>query len=101
VTMVVTNATVGELTSVLQMMVLDRPVVDQTGVTGRYDLSVTFLPDSSQFNGRPPRSAAADGVEAAPDLYQAVEKQLGMKLSQEKAPVAVLVLDHVEKPPAN
>jgi uncharacterized protein (TIGR03435 family) len=101
VTMVVTNATVGELTSVLAMMVLDRPVVDQTGVTGKYDLSVTFMPDGSQFNGRPPRQSAADGVEAAPDLYQAIEKQLGMKLTQEKAPVDVLVIDHVEKPSAN
>jgi len=59
------------------------------------------MPDESQFNGHPPRSAAADGVEAAPDLYQAIEKQLGMKLTQEKAPVDVLVLDHVEKPSAN
>jgi uncharacterized protein (TIGR03435 family) len=101
VKMVVTNATVADLASVMAMMVLDRPVVDQTGVTGKYDLTVTFMPDASQFNGRPPRQSAADGVEAAPDLYQAIERQLGMKLTQEKAPVDVLVLDHVEKPSAN
>ncbi len=94
VKMNVTNATVAELASVLQMMVLDRPVVDQTGVTGKYDLSVTFMPDASQFNGRPPRTAAslADGVESAPDLYEAIEKQLGMKLTQEKAPVQWMLL---------
>jgi uncharacterized protein (TIGR03435 family) len=103
VKMVVTNATVGELASVLAMIVLDRPVVDQTGVTGKYDLTVTFMPDSSQFNGRPPRTAAAlaDGVEAAPDLYDAIQQQLGMKLTQEKAPVDVIAIDHVEKPSAN
>jgi uncharacterized protein (TIGR03435 family) len=101
VTMVVTNATVAELASVLQMMVLDRPVVDQTSVAGKYDLSVTFMPDASQFNGRPPRQSAADGVDAAPDLYEAIERQLGMKLSQEKAPVEVIAIDRVEKPSAN
>jgi uncharacterized protein (TIGR03435 family) len=83
------------------MMVLDRPVVDETGVAGRYDLTVTFMPDESQFNGHPPRSAPADGVEAALGLYDAVQQQLGMKLTQEKAPVDVVVIDHVEKPSAN
>jgi uncharacterized protein (TIGR03435 family) len=99
--LVMTNATVRDFTSFLQMMVLDRPVVDETGVAGRYDLTVTFMPDESQFNGHPPRSAAADGVEAAPDLYDAIQQQLGMKLTQEKAPVDVIAIDHVEKPSAN
>lgn len=99
--LVLSNATVRDFTSFLQMMVLDRPVVDQTGIAGRYDLTVTFMPDESQFNGRPPRSAPADGVEAAPDLYVAIQQQMGMKLTQEKAPVDVIVIDHVEKPSAN
>ncbi len=101
--LVMSNATVRDFTSFLQMMVLDRPVVDQTGIAGRYDLTVSFMPDDSQFNGRPPRTAAqlAEGTEAAPDLYDAVEQQLGMKLTQEKAPVDVVAIDHVEKPSAN
>ena len=41
------------------MMVLDRPVVDEgTGIKGRYDLTVMFAPDESQFNGHPPRMAS-------------------------------------------
>jgi uncharacterized protein (TIGR03435 family) len=100
--LVMTNATVRDFTSFLQMMVLDRPVVNETGIVGRYDLTVTFMPDDSQFNGHPPRTAGvAEGVEAAPDLYVAVEQQLGMKLAQEKAPVDVIAIDHVEKPSPN
>jgi uncharacterized protein (TIGR03435 family) len=100
--LVMTNATVRDFTSFLQMMVLDRPVVNETGIVGRYDLTVTFMPDDSQFNGHPPRTAGvAEGVEAAPDLYVAVEQQLGMKLAQEKAAVDVIAIDHVEKPSPN
>jgi uncharacterized protein (TIGR03435 family) len=100
--LVLGNATVTDFASFLQMMVLDRPVVNQTDIAGRFDLSVTFMPDDSQFNGHPPRTPPlADGVEAAPSLYDAVQQQLGLKLVQQKAPVDVIVIDHVEKPSAN
>jgi uncharacterized protein (TIGR03435 family) len=100
--LVLSNATVRDFTSFLQMMVLDRPVVDQTGIAGRYDLTVMFTPDESQFNGHPPRVwTPTDGVELAPDLYDAIQQQLGLKLTQEKAPVDVVAIDHVEKPSAN
>ena len=98
--LVLTDATVRDFTSFLQMMVLDRPVVDETGIAGRYDLTVTFAPDLSQFNGRPPRMPA-EGVEAAPDLYVAIEQQLGLKLAQQKAAVDVIAIDQVEKPTPN
>jgi uncharacterized protein (TIGR03435 family) len=96
------NATVTDFTGFLQFLVLDRPVVDQTGIAGRYDMTVTFTPDDSQFNGHPPKvPALAEGTEPAPDLYSAIQQQLGMKLSAEKTQVDVLVIDHVEKPSAN
>lgn len=100
-TLLLSNATVRDFTSFLQMMVLDRPVVDETRIAGRYDLTVNFLPDDSMFNGRPPRATVADGTEPAPNLYDAIEQQLGMKLSQEKALVDVIAIDHVEKPSPN
>ncbi len=99
---VLTNATTADFTVFLQLLVLDKPVVDQTGITGRYDISVTFTPDDSQFNGRPPKGPPlAEGTEPAPDLYSAIQQQLGMKLSSEKASVDVIAIDHVEKPSPN
>ena len=99
---VLTNATTADFTVFLQLLVLDKPVVDQTGITGRYDISVTFTPDDSQFNGVRRRGRhSADGTEPAPDLFSAIQQQLGMKLSSEKTPVDVIAVDHVEKPTPN
>ncbi len=105
------NATMDDLAGFLQILVLDRPVVNRTGLTGKYDLKCTFTPDDSQFNGHPPRiptAPASDGAESstpdvasAPSLYEAFEQQLGLRLTAEKTAVDVIVIDHVEKPSAN
>jgi uncharacterized protein (TIGR03435 family) len=101
VTLNVMNATLTDLTGFLQMLVLDRPVVNQTAIAGRFDMHVTFTPDLSMFSGRPMKIPVAEGTEPAPALYDAMEQQLGLKLTQEKTAVDVLVIDHVEKPSAN
>ena len=101
VTLVVRNGLISEFDELLQSMVLDRPVVDQTGIPGKFDISVTFTPDDSQFHGHPPPIKKADDVEAAPSLFEAIQQKLGLKLEAQKAPVPVIVLDHVEKPSAN
>jgi uncharacterized protein (TIGR03435 family) len=96
------NSPIPAFTSFLQSLVLDRPVVDQTGLSGRYDLTVTFTPDDSLFNGHSlgfPKPA--DDVEPAPGLFDAIQQQLGLKLTAEKTQVDVLAIDHVEKPSAN
>jgi uncharacterized protein (TIGR03435 family) len=96
------NAPVSAFTSFLQSMVLDRPVVDETGLTARYDLTVTFTPDDSMFGGQSlgfPKPA--DGVEPAPGLFEAMQQQLGLKLVAEKTQVDVLAVDGVAKPSAN
>ena len=49
------NATVNDLASLLQRAVLDRPVVESTGLTGRYDFSLEWAPDESQFGGGLPQ----------------------------------------------
>jgi uncharacterized protein (TIGR03435 family) len=96
------NSPIPAFTSFLQSLVLDRPVVDQTGLTGRYDMTVTFTPDDSLFNGQPLGFAKpADGVEPAPNFFEAIQQQLGLKLIAERAQVDVLSIDHVEKPSAN
>jgi uncharacterized protein (TIGR03435 family) len=86
----------------MQSAVLDRPVVDQTGLAGRWDFLLKWTPDESQFGGMgikvPPPSDAAD---APPPLFTAIQEQIGLKLEAAKTPVEVIVLDHVEQPSAN
>lgn len=94
------NGTMGDFSSFLQMLVLDKPVVNQTGIAGRYDENVTFTPDQTQFNGNPPKLPPAD-VPDAPDLFAAIQQQMGLTLSAEKTQVDVIVIDHLEKPSAN
>ena len=98
----VQNATMADFTGLMESAVLDRPVVDQTGLQGRWDFILKWTPDESQFSGMgikvPPPTDAAD---APPPLFTAIQEQIGLKLEAEKAPVEVLVLDHVEQPSAN
>jgi uncharacterized protein (TIGR03435 family) len=98
----VRNATMVDFANLMQSAVLDRPVVDQTGLDGRWDFRLKWTPDESQFGGMgikvPPPSDAAD---APPPLFTAIQEQIGLKLEAAKAPVEVLVLDHVEQPTAN
>ena len=74
----VRNANMGDLAQLFQGSVLDRPVVDQTGIKGRYDFELKWTPDETQFGGMgikvPPPSDKAD---APPDLYTAIQEQLG------------------------
>jgi uncharacterized protein (TIGR03435 family) len=94
------NGTMKDFADFLQMIVLDKPVVNQTGITGKFDNNITFTPDDSQFNGHPPKVKASD-VSEAPNLFDAIQQQLGLKLAAEKTAVDVLVIDHVEKPSPN
>jgi uncharacterized protein (TIGR03435 family) len=97
----VRNASMADFSGLMQSAVLDRPVVDQTGLTGRFDFTLTWTPDEFQFGGMgikvPP--ASTDG--AAPDLFTAMQGQLGLRLESTKAQTEILVVDHVEKPSEN
>jgi uncharacterized protein (TIGR03435 family) len=100
----VQNATMSELASMFQARLLDRPVVDQTGLgSARWDFILTWTPDPSQVppGGPPPGPPAATDADAPPDLFLAIQQQLGLKLETTKAPVDVLVVDKVEKPSGN
>ena len=78
------------------------PVVDQTGLgTARFDFILKYTPDA--FQGQPgggPRPAI-DNPDAPPDIFTAMQQQLGLKLESTKALVDVMVLDKVEKPSEN
>lgn len=82
--------------------ILDRPVLDQTGLKDRYDLMLKWTPDESQYGGRiPPQSTENNAADAPPPLFTAIQEQLGLKLEAVKAPAKVMVIDSVQKPSAN
>jgi hypothetical protein len=85
--------------------VTDRPVVDQTGLTDRYDMRLKWTPDESQFEQFRGTGmsipAPSDAADAPPNLYTAIQEQLGLKIEATKAPDDVMVIDNVEKPGAN
>lgn len=81
------------------------PVIDATGLDGGYDFTLTFSPIAPAMLanlGRPPDAGAA-GAAADPiggvSIFEAVDKQLGLKLVEQKRPVSVLVIDHIEQNP--
>ncbi len=92
------NATMADLATFLQRYVTDRPVVDRTGITGKYDLTLTWAANESQFGGG---GHATEGSGALPGLFTAIQEQLGLKLQAVKAPIEVLVIDYVEQPSEN
>ena len=77
---------------------LGRPVLDMTGLAGRYDIDVAYTPDAFSAAGLARRGASAfPGVDPnGPTLATALADQLGLKLESRRAPVSVLVIDRLE-----
>ena len=87
-----TNVSLKDLAGNLQAMVGDgKPVVDQTGLAGRFDFTLKWTREQTP----------STDPNAAPGLFTAIQEQLGLKLEPVKAPVGVIVIDHVERPSAN
>jgi uncharacterized protein (TIGR03435 family) len=90
---------------------LGRTVLDKTGLTGKYDFMLKWTPDQNQMQpaggfqatsgGAPGGQPALVADAGAPDLFTAVQEQLGLKLESGKGPVEVIVIDHVERPSGN
>jgi uncharacterized protein (TIGR03435 family) len=72
---------------------VDRIVVDQTGLRGRYNFVLKWSSRMGQ--------SAADGLDEYPDIFTAVREQLGLRLVPTKGPVEVLVIDHIQRPTEN
>jgi uncharacterized protein (TIGR03435 family) len=77
--------------------VLGRVVINQTGLTGRFDLALRWQPD----NAPPPTLNGAPDPNAPPDLFTAIQEQLGLKLESGRGPVPVLVVERVAMPTPN
>jgi uncharacterized protein (TIGR03435 family) len=92
------NATMAQLGSALQRAVADRPVVDKTGLAGKYDFDVEWTADETQFGGQIRGTPAQP---TSPGLFAAMQEQLGLRLEATKGPVDTLVIDRVERPSAN
>lgn len=91
------SITMKELTRPLSQL-LRRPVIDETGLAGEFDLDMLFAPDSAAgaLVGPPPASVAD-----APALPTALQDDLGLKLDSRRGPVDVLVVDRIERPTEN
>ncbi len=77
---------------------LGRAVVDATGLNGKFEFKLEWVPDESQPNSggdAPPPDATGASI------FAAIQEQLGLKLEAMKGPVEVLVIDHVERPSEN
>jgi uncharacterized protein (TIGR03435 family) len=96
------------ISALTQMLLayLGRPVLDRTGLTGKYDFTLKWGPDDN----RPPSltgSASNDGSPSVasdsngPPLLTAVQEQLGLKLQSGKGPMEIIVIDHIERPSGN
>ena len=83
---------------------VDKPVVDRTGLSGRFDFTIEYATDPARlfsfFGPGPPRTDAP-GEPQGPSFQEALRKQLGLKLVPDKGPVETLVVDHVERPSEN
>ena len=103
--LVVRNLTMADFAKWMQSGVMDRPVVDKTGLTDRYDFTLKWTPDDSQFAQFRGTGAivppAKDDPNAPPGLYTAIQEQVGLKMGPAKLPDDVIVIDHADKPSDN
>ena len=79
-----------------------RPVYDKTGLTGMYDFNLKWAPESAAAGGPfgpPPPGVTPLPVDPdAPNIYTAVQEQLGLKLENARGPVEVVIVDRIERP---
>lgn len=107
------NMSMAQLAEKLQYIgatYIHAPVLDATGLEGSYDFTLTFslIPPAqlaTMLANRPPDAAGGPGGAADPiggvSIFEAVEKQLGLKLVEQKRPVSVLVIDHIDQQPTD
>jgi uncharacterized protein (TIGR03435 family) len=72
---------------------LRQPVINRTGLAGSFDVSLEWAPSDPDAT-----AVLADGPER-PDIFRALEEQLGLRLEMAKTPIDVLVIDHADKVP--
>jgi uncharacterized protein (TIGR03435 family) len=95
-----THTSMPELASHLSLIVR-RQVLDRTNLAGTYDFNLKWTPNENQRPVLSSRPDAPPPDPLGPALFTALPEQLGLRLESSKAPIEVLVIDHVQKPAAN
>ena len=88
------NLTASELAGSLSWL-LSKPILDKTNLNGKYDVELQWTPESVEMRSGP--SSEQD----IPDIFTALQEQLGLKLQPAKGPVRMFVIDHIERPSDN
>jgi uncharacterized protein (TIGR03435 family) len=100
--LVAQRVTMADFCGLLQGVVFDRPVLDQTALQGMWDFALNWSPEPGQFKGM---GAAVTREEtdpnAPPPIFTAIHEQLGLEMKADTYPVPVVVIDAVSKPAAN
>ncbi|HEY9137461.1 MAG TPA: TIGR03435 family protein [Terriglobus sp.] len=99
--LIMRNQTMDDICHGFQGAVFDRPVVNHTGLTGRYNGTLNWTPDETQFQVFGVKIVPDESPDAPPPVFIAIQQQDGLKLDAEKTAVDVMILDHVEKPSEN
>jgi uncharacterized protein (TIGR03435 family) len=93
------GVSMAQLASYFLSGLVQRPVIDRTGLTGTFDIALTWtpneMPQGTPLSGAPPLPPIDPN---GPSIFTAVQEQLGLKLESTKGPVDLLVIDHVEHP---
>jgi uncharacterized protein (TIGR03435 family) len=83
-------------------------IVDNTELSGNYDYTLSWMPDEDSWKlmglpipGPPPAGGGQSQQPVGPPIFKAIQEQLGLKAEARKAPVDVIVIDHIEPPSAN
>ena len=95
------NATMRQFASMMQRTVLDRPVLDRTGLTGRYDFDLEYSPEDTHgmaLMHATPGGTAVPAAELGVSIVSSIQ-QLGLKLEAQKPAMDAIVVDHAEKTP--
>ena len=92
---------------------VDRTIVDKTGIAGKFNFHLEFTPDpyvrgqgvpairGGDVGNTSNPSNPAPPADPGPDIFVALQEQIGLKLSSDEGPVSFLIIDHVEKPTGN
>jgi uncharacterized protein (TIGR03435 family) len=104
ITYVCQNTTIAQLLETIRNVAaayVDRPAVDMTGLKTAYDFAIHWTPRGALNAGSPGKDGEASDPSGGISFFDAIEKQIGIRMESGKKPMKVLVIDHVEQPSEN
>jgi uncharacterized protein (TIGR03435 family) len=96
------NAVELSLFSRLLSQRLDRTIIDETNLAGRYNVQLQWAPSPGEMPYGPGGNSLSPPADSSgPSVFAAIREQLGLELKSSRAPVEMFVIDHAEKPSEN